>query len=116
MLLKMLEWHDPDRDADRKQYETNLKRFRERRVLPDPLHLTAVATRSSARSERGSYPVRGQESQRRSESDWPRRETPRPQQPPKKKEPEIRDSTDRTRSLAEEMKKRLEEQEKKKPK
>ena len=117
MLLKMLEWNDVDRDADKKQYETDLKRFRERRVLPDPLHLTTVVARDT---QRGSYPPPRGGSQRYEERDQPRREVPRQVQPPKKKEPDLRESTDRTRSLAEEieemMKKRAEEQAKKKPK
>lgn len=113
MLLKMLEWHEFDRDADKKQYETDLRRFRERRVLPDPLHL---ATAVAQDSQRGSYSARHQETQRSQEPNYPRREGPRPPQPPKKKEPDLRESTDKTRSLADEMMKRLEEQEKKKPK
>ncbi|MCA9941326.1 MAG: TIGR03986 family CRISPR-associated RAMP protein [Anaerolineales bacterium] len=97
MLLKMLEWHEQDPMLTSKQPIDDLKIFRKRWVLPDPLHIGPLSdanqqgdgrTRDSGsqgRDDRGNQTGRGQRGSQRGQRQYPstRTTTPRstPQQP-----------------------------------
>lgn len=111
MLLTMLEWRNPERNRDVKQYMTNLQDFKARLVLPDPLHIEAAARGGQepqqGRAHQGGR-RQGDRGDRRNEpTDSSQSRTfdkPRPQ---RQKEITQRESTEETRSFADEFMEQL---------
>lgn len=112
MLLKILEWRDSDPQRDYKQYMTDLRDFKARRVLPDPLYVGATQRGGGAPPWKT-----GPHGDRRGSGGSGRRED-RPGDPPpakafdkpkpqKQKEITERKSTEATRSFADEFMEQL---------
>jgi len=115
MLLKMLEWRDPDLLKDHKQYMTDLRDFKARRVLPDPLHVgrAEAAPHGGRRSPQHGGPQgnrrglggSGRRDDRPSESPSPSTfDKPKPRE---QKEITERESTEKSRSFADEFMEQL---------
>ena len=115
MLLKILEWRDPDPLKEWKQYMTDLRDFKARRVLPDPLHVG----RAEAAPHGGGRPPQhgGPQGNRRGLGGSGRRDdrpsgSPSPStfdkpKPREQKEITERESTEKSRSFADEFMEQL---------
>lgn len=112
MLLKILEWRNPDSKSQHKVYITDLRDFKARRVLPDPLHVGEQLQPSGSPSH-GDRDRRGQRPRERDvRPDDQSRSNPAFERPRPRPQKEITEteSSERTRSLADEIAERLKKQ------
>ena len=114
MLLNLLTWQENDELWHEKQYMSDLKKFRYRPVLPDPLNLGgAVGVPNGSRRNRSSHSASGYRNQQKSKPQQSTK-TRQPHQPKKDELPEVRQEVSDFAKLVEQRLKQQGEKKKKK--